>query len=133
MYKRQALKLIRSGADSAAARERFLRERQTLARLQHPHIATLLDGGISAEGDPYFVMEYVDGVAIDTWCDARRLGLRQRVVLFLQVLEAVQYAHRNLVAVSYTHLDVYKRQPLVVINKPNIITINLIFPNMAFY
>ena len=92
-----ALKLIRSGADSAAARERFLRERQTLARLQHPHIATLLDGGISAEGDPYFVMEYVDGVAIDTWCDARRLGLRQRVVLFLQVLEAVQYAHRNLV------------------------------------
>ena len=92
-----ALKLIRSSADSTAARERFLRERQTLARLQHPHIATLLDGGISAEGDPYFVMEYVNGVAIDAWCDVRRLDLRQRVVLFLQVLEAVQYAHRNLV------------------------------------
>ena len=92
-----ALKLIRSGADSPAVRERFLRERQTLARLQHPHIATLLDGGFSAEGDPYFVMEYVDGVPIDQWCDQRKLGLEARVELFLQVLDAVQYAHRNLV------------------------------------
>lgn len=92
-----ALKLIRSGADSPAARERFLRERQTLARLQHPNIATLLDGGFSAEGDPYFVMEYVDGAAIDCWCDQRKLGLGERVELFLQVLDAVQYAHRNLV------------------------------------
>nr|WP_273544258.1 serine/threonine-protein kinase [Luteimonas saliphila] len=94
---RAALKLIRSGSDTPAARERFLRERQTLARLQHPHIATLLDGGFSGEGDPYFVMEQVDGVPIDRWCDERGLGLRQRVVLFLQVLDAVQYAHRNLV------------------------------------
>ena len=92
-----ALKLIRSGADSPAVRERFLRERQTLARLQHPHIAALLDGGFSAEGDPYFVMEYVDGVPIDQWCDQRKLGLDARVELFLQVLDAVQYAHRNLV------------------------------------
>ena len=92
-----ALKLIRSGADSPATRERFLRERQTLARLQHPHIAILLDGGFSAEGDPYFVMEYVDGVAIDQWCDQRKLGLGARVELFLQVLDAVRYAHRNLV------------------------------------
>ncbi len=92
-----ALKLIRAGTDSVAARERFLRERQTLARLQHPHIATLLDGGVSTEGEPYFVMELVDGIAIDRWCDQHRLGLRQRVELFLQVLDAVQYAHRNLV------------------------------------
>lgn len=97
-YQQQAaLKLIRTVADSPAARQRFLRERQTLARLQHPHIATLLDGGFTAEGDPWFVMEYVDGVPIDQWCDERRLDLRARVGLFLQVLDAVQYAHRNLV------------------------------------
>ena len=94
---RAALKLIRSAADSPAARERFLRERQLLAQLQHPHIATLLDGGFSADGDPYFVMEYVDGQPIDQWCDARQLGLRQRIALFLQVLDAVGHAHRNLV------------------------------------
>ena len=92
-----ALKLIRASADSPVARERFLRERQILAGLQHPNIATLLDGGISADGEPYFVMERVDGEPIDRWCDARCLGLRERVVLFLQVLDAVRYAHRNLV------------------------------------
>ncbi len=94
---RAALKLIRAGVDSASARERFVRERQTLARLQHPHVAALFDGGFTGEGDPYFVMERVDGVAIDHWCDARKLGLGGRVDLFLQVLDAVQYAHRNLV------------------------------------
>lgn len=92
-----ALKLIRASADSPAARARFLRERQILAGLQHPNIATLLDGGISADGEPYFVMERVDGEPIDRWCDARGLGLRERVVLFLQVLDAVRFAHRNLV------------------------------------
>lgn len=92
-----ALKLIGSSSDSAAARERFLRERQTLARLQHPNIATLLDGGFSAGGDPYFVMELVDGVPIDQWCNQHQLGLPERVALFLQVLDAVQYAHANLV------------------------------------
>ena len=94
---RAALKLIRAAADSPVVRERFLRERQTLARLQHPHIATLLDGGFAAEGDPYFVMEYIDGLPIIRWCDERGLGLRQRVELFAQVLDAVGYAHRNLV------------------------------------
>ncbi|MFT4256382.1 MAG: serine/threonine-protein kinase [Pseudoxanthomonas sp.] len=92
-----ALKLIRSAADSPLARERFLRERQTLARLHHPNIATLLDGGFTPDGDPYFVMEYVDGIALDQYCDANQLGLRERVELFAQVLDAVQYAHRNLV------------------------------------
>ncbi|QRP65478.1 serine/threonine protein kinase [Rhodanobacter sp. FDAARGOS 1247] len=92
-----ALKLIRASADSAVARERFLRERQILAGLRHSNIATLLDGGISAGGEPYFVMERIDGAPINRWCDARHLGLRERVVLFLQVLDAVGYAHRNLV------------------------------------
>lgn len=94
---RAALKLIHAGADRATSRERFLRERQILAQLQHPNIATLLDGGISAEGDPYFVMELVDGVPIDRWCDEHGLSLRERVILFLQVLDAVRFAHRNLV------------------------------------
>lgn len=94
---RAALKLIRASADSQAARERFLRERQILAGLQHPNIATLLDGGFSTDGEPYFVMEQVDGQPIDRWCDARQLGLRERMGLFLQVLDAVRYAHRNLV------------------------------------
>ncbi|MFT4180040.1 MAG: serine/threonine-protein kinase [Thermomonas sp.] len=92
-----ALKLIRATADSPAARERFLRERQILARLQHPNIASLMDGGISTQGEPWFVMERVDGEPIDRWCDTRALGLRERIVLFLQVLDAVRYAHRNLV------------------------------------
>lgn len=94
---RAALKLIHASADTPAARERFLRERQILAQLQHPNIATLLDGGISVEGEPYFVMELVDGVPIDRWCDERGLGLRERVLLFLQALDAVRFAHRNLV------------------------------------
>ena len=94
---RAALKLIRSAADSPIARERFLRERQLLAQLQHPNIAALLDGGFSEEGDPFFVMEYVDGAPIDQWCDARKLDLRERAALFLQVLDAVGHAHRNLV------------------------------------
>jgi serine/threonine-protein kinase len=93
---RAALKLLHTGEQPAVFRERFLRERQVLARLRHSHIATLLDGGLTEAGDPWFVMEYVDGVPIDRWCDTRGLGLRARVELFLEVLEAVSYAHRNL-------------------------------------
>ena len=92
-----ALKLIRTSADSPATRERFLRERQILAGLQHPNIANLLDGGISGDSEPYFVMELIDGMSLDRWCDEHGLGLRERVLLFLQVLDAVRYAHRNLV------------------------------------
>ena len=94
---RAALKLIRIGADTPVVRERFLRERQTLAQLQHPNIASLIDGGFTDDGDPWFVMEYVDGQPIDTWCDAHALDQRARTELFGQVLDAVQYAHRNLV------------------------------------
>ncbi|MBS0200949.1 MAG: protein kinase [Proteobacteria bacterium] len=92
-----ALKLIRASADSPAARERFLRERQILAGLRHPNIASLLDGGISADGELYFVMERVDGLPIDRWCDEHALDVRARVELFLQVLDAVRHAHRSLV------------------------------------
>lgn len=93
---RAALKLIHAAAQSPLSYERFLRERQILAQLRHPNIATLLDGGLTPAGDPWFVMEYVDGVPIDAWCDERRLGVRARVELFVQVLDAVSHAHRNL-------------------------------------
>ncbi|MES1146969.1 MAG: serine/threonine-protein kinase [Solimonas sp.] len=93
---RAALKLIRTAADSVAVRSRFLRERQILAQLRHKNIASLLDGGITDEGDPYFVMEYVEGVPIDRWCDDHQLNVRDRIALFLQVLDAVSHAHRNL-------------------------------------
>jgi eukaryotic-like serine/threonine-protein kinase len=92
-----ALKRIRIGLDSALARQRFLRERQILARLQHPHIAGLLDGGVDEHNAPWFVMPRVDGERIDHWCDARALDVRGRVRLLRQVLDAVAFAHRQLV------------------------------------
>lgn len=93
-----ALKMLGAGAQgSPILHERFARERQLLARLEHPGIARLLDGGVLAERGPYLAMEYVDGERIDTWCTRHRLGLRERIALFLKVCAAVEYAHRNLV------------------------------------
>ena len=100
LFQRQvALKLPHRGfLDTAdAARERFARERDILARLEHPWIARLLDAGFSPDGHPYLALEYVEGQTLSTHCDARRLGLRERLELMLQVLSAVQYAHQNLV------------------------------------
>ncbi|MBS0583664.1 MAG: serine/threonine protein kinase [Proteobacteria bacterium] len=77
--------------------QRFRRERQILARLEHASIARLIDGGIGADGAPYLVMEYVDGVPITDFARARALDVRARLHLFLRVCEAVQYAHQNLV------------------------------------
>ena len=94
---RAAIKLIRLGMDTPALRARFLRERQILAALKHPHIATLLDGGVTETMAPYFAMERVEGSPIDAWCDGRQASIRERVQLFLQVCEAVQHAHQNLV------------------------------------
>lgn len=97
-YEQQAaLKLLRSSADDPASRERFRRERQILARLEHPAIARLLDGGVAPDGRPYLVLERVDGEPITRWCDARRLDVERRLRLFLEVLEAVDHAHRNLI------------------------------------
>jgi len=72
---------------------RFARERDILASLEHPHIARLYDAGISADGLPYLALEYVEGRTIGQWCDEHRLGIAARLGLFLQVLDAVQYAH----------------------------------------
>ena len=92
-----AVKVIGPGADAASVVERFRLERQTLAGLDHRNIARLLDGGSTSEGQPYFVMEYVDGVAIDAYCDAQQLSIDDRVELFVRVCNGVQYAHENLV------------------------------------
>jgi eukaryotic-like serine/threonine-protein kinase len=92
-----ALKLIRSELVDARTIERFAQERSVLARLNHPNIAQLHDGGVSDDGQPYFTMEYVEGEAITHYCDARALGVHARVELVLQVCAAIAYAHRNLV------------------------------------
>jgi eukaryotic-like serine/threonine-protein kinase len=90
-----ALKVIRSGANSKAVERRFLNERQILARINHPNIAMLLDGGSTADGKPFFVMEFVDGVAIDKYCDLEGLSITKRLELFQSVCAAVAHAHRN--------------------------------------
>lgn len=94
---RGALKLVRHGVDSPALRQRFQQERQILASLEHPHIARLLDGGVTDDRQPFLVMEYVEGEPLPAFCDARRLSTDERLALFLQVCDAVAYAHRNLV------------------------------------
>ena len=81
----------------ALFRERFRQERQILAGLQHPYIARLLDGGVTADGDLYLVMEYVDGVPIHRFCEEQNLSTPERLALFLRVCEAVQFAHQNFV------------------------------------
>src|SRR5262249_13688105 len=85
---RVALKLMRSRLDSEIDHDRFRAERQILATLNHPNIARLLDGGITTDGEPYLVLEYVDGQPIDAYCDERGLGVRQRLELFAAVIDA---------------------------------------------
>jgi serine/threonine-protein kinase len=92
-----ALKLIRKSIVSQSLIRRFLRERQILARLEHPSIARLLDGGMSEDGQPYFAMELVRGTPLTTYCDARKLPLAARLSLFEQACGAVRHAHANLV------------------------------------
>jgi serine/threonine protein kinase/tetratricopeptide (TPR) repeat protein len=90
---RVALKLIKRGMDTEQVLARFRAERQILASLDHPNIARLVDGGSTTEGLPYLVMEYIDGQPIDAFADERRLMVADRLRLFLQVCDAVSYAH----------------------------------------
>ncbi len=94
---RVALKLIDRGVENLSLVHRFFRERQILAQLQHPGIARILDGGSTREGFPYFVMEYVEGEPVDRFCDSHDLSLRERLELFQQICQIVQYSHQNLV------------------------------------
>jgi serine/threonine-protein kinase len=92
-----AIKLIRRGFDFDEVLSRFRRERRIMARLDHPGLARLIDGGMAQDGRPWFALEYVQGESLLRWCDRRRLGLRERVRLLLEVCAAVQYAHSQLV------------------------------------
>ncbi|MGD2115642.1 MAG: serine/threonine-protein kinase, partial [Acidobacteriota bacterium] len=94
---RVALKLLPPGAASEDLARRFRTERQILAVLDHPNIARLLDGGTTTEGQPFLVMEYVEGEPIDRYCDSAELGLDARLRLFRDVCAAVHFAHQNLV------------------------------------
>jgi serine/threonine-protein kinase len=106
---RAALKVLAPHAAGPSFIERFHREQHILASLNHPHITRLLDAGVAEGGQPYLVMEYVDGVHFDDFCDARSLGVRERIALFLQICDAVAYAHRNLIV----HLDLKPSNILV--------------------
>ncbi len=97
---RAAIKLLNlslMGASPSRGEERFKREGSLLARLSHPNIARLIDAGVSATAQPYLVLEYIDGLPIDRYCDEHALGVEARVQLFLDVLAAVAHAHANLV------------------------------------
>jgi non-specific serine/threonine protein kinase/serine/threonine-protein kinase len=97
-YRKQvAIKLITAAHPDAQTGRRFERERQILAQLEHPGIARLLDGGSTAGGQPYFIMEYVDGLPLLEFCRRGALGVSERLLLFLQIADAVGYAHRRLI------------------------------------
>jgi len=106
---RVALKVIRGEVATAAARERFERERQILARLAHPHIAPLYDGGQTPDGQPFYTMEYVDGLPITEYCNTRLDNVRARVKLLIDIAGALACAHQNLVV----HRDIKPSNILV--------------------
>src|SRR5271165_2033611 len=106
---RSALKVLAPHAAGPMFVERFHREEHILASLEHPNITRMADAGLTETGHPYLVMEYVDGVQLDAYCDERNLEIPERLQLFLQVCDAVAYAHRNLIV----HLDLKPSNILV--------------------
>lgn len=104
-----ALKVIKPGMDSREIIARFEAERQTLAMMDHPHIAAVLDAGTTAQGRPYFVMELVKGTPITSYCDERQLTIRERIQLFIPVCQAVHHAHQK----SVLHRDLKPTNILV--------------------
>jgi non-specific serine/threonine protein kinase/serine/threonine-protein kinase len=109
VQKRVALKVLKRGMDTDAIVRRFRSERQILASLEHPFISTVLDGGTTPEGLPYFAMEFVDGKPIDEYCESAQLDTTARLELFRKICSAVQYAHQNLVI----HCDIKPANVLV--------------------
>jgi len=95
--KQVAIKFVGRSRQMAQFIEQFIAERQFLASMNHPYIATLLDGGTLDDGTPYLVMEYIQGIPITAYCDQHDLSLKERLLLFIKVLQAVDYAHRQLV------------------------------------
>ncbi|HYG11848.1 MAG TPA: serine/threonine-protein kinase [Pyrinomonadaceae bacterium] len=104
-----AVKLVKRGLGTSDVLRRFRHEEQILASLNHPHVARLFGGGRTKEGLPYFVMEYIEGLPIDKFCDSRQLPTAARLQLFRQVCAAVSYAHRHLVV----HRDIKPSNILV--------------------
>jgi non-specific serine/threonine protein kinase/serine/threonine-protein kinase len=94
---RVAVKVVKRGMDTDFVLRRFRQERQVLAVLDHPNIARLLDGGATADGRPYLVMEYIEGLPIDRYCDEQKLPVRDRLKLFQAVCAAVGYSHQRLI------------------------------------
>jgi non-specific serine/threonine protein kinase/serine/threonine-protein kinase len=108
--RRVALKLIKAGMYDASVAQRFQSERQSLAMMDHPTIAKVFDAGATSTGQPFFVMEYVDGVPITDYCDNKKLAIMGRLNLFLQVCEGVQHAHQK----AIIHRDLKPSNILVV-------------------
>jgi serine/threonine-protein kinase len=95
--RRVAVKFLNIALIGKSGEERFTREGKILGRLVHPHIAQLIDAGVSQVGQPYLILEYIEGEHIDRYCDHHRLGVEARIRLFLSVLGAVTQAHANLI------------------------------------
>jgi tetratricopeptide (TPR) repeat protein len=104
-----AVKILKRGLDTEEIVGRFHHERQLLARLDHPHIVRILDGGTTDDGLPYFVMDYVEGDRVDRYCEDRKLSVKARLELFREVCSAVGFAHQNLVV----HRDLKPQNILV--------------------
>jgi TolB-like protein/Flp pilus assembly protein TadD/tRNA A-37 threonylcarbamoyl transferase component Bud32 len=107
--KRAAIKLVKRGMDTDFILRRFRKERQILAALDHPHIAGLLDGGTTDDGLPYFVMEFIPGQPLYSYCDNNQLSINERLKLFRSICDAVHYAHQNQVV----HRDIKPSNVLV--------------------
>jgi TolB-like protein/Tfp pilus assembly protein PilF/tRNA A-37 threonylcarbamoyl transferase component Bud32 len=107
--KRAAIKLVKRGMDTDFILRRFRKERQILAALDHPHIGGLLDGGTTEDGLPYFVMEYIEGQPLYTYCDTHKLNITERLKLFRSICDAVHYAHQKQVV----HRDIKPSNVLV--------------------
>ena len=105
-----ALKLIKAGMYDEAVVKRFQSERQSLAIMEHPAIAKVFDAGTTPQGQPYFVMEYVPGLPITEYCDQKKLDIRDRLELFIEVCEGVQHAHQK----AIIHRDLKPANILVV-------------------
>ena len=108
-----ALKLIKTGMDSKAVVQRFEQERQALALMDHPNIAKVLDGGLTPTGQPFFVMELVNGLPLTKFCDEARLTTKERLELFVPICQAVQHAHQK----GIVHRDLKPANILVTLDR----------------
>ena len=112
-----ALKVVKLGMDTREVLARFAAERQALARMNHPHVAQVFDAGTTPEGRPFFVMEFVEGLSLTTFCDAKRLGTAQRVRLVATVCRAVQHAHDR----GFLHRDLKPGNVLVAVHGDDVV------------